>query len=279
MKGGEYMKYFISTSNHPHYNQALEHYLFYHFDEDILLLYVNQPSVIIGRHQNPWKEIHLDVLESKGMVLSRRLSGGGTVYHDEGNLNFAFIYNGSSRSTSDNFHYVTEQLKSLDIQLIQSKRKDLLYKKYKVSGNAFYNRGKRRLHHGTLLINADLNVLWSVLRFDHEDFKDKSVVSIKSDVMNLKTVYPSLTVKKVMMSLKGDLVELEGVDLPKDLMDKYTGDHWLYGETPNFEYWNASYKFKVCQGRIVESEIKSLIDKKFEIHKIKKEVENVSRVI
>lgn len=261
---------YISDSNDPYYNQLLEHYFFYEYHESVLFLYVNSPCVVIGRHQNPWQEINLNALNDKRIPFVRRLSGGGTVYHDMGNVNFAFFYNEGESSVDENFELIVSRMNDLGIELSRSERNDLLHQENKVSGNAFYRRGKRRLHHGTLLIDSDLTDLWSVLRFDHEGFSDKSVKSFRSSVVNLAHVY-DVTIDKVIDTLSKDMLRLDSISVPQ-AMDQYISYDWLYGETPRFKYSTSGYEFLVKDGYIVESDIKTLINNRFDMDEIQKKV-------
>lgn len=263
---------YISESNNPYDNQILEHYFFYEYQEPILLLYVNEPCVVIGRHQNPWQEIHLNALYEKEMSFVRRLSGGGTVYHDLGNLNFAFFYNEGESKVKDNFDFIISRLKTLGVELSLTERNDLLYNNRKVSGNAFYRRGRRRLHHGTLLIDTDLKDLWSVLKFDHDDFTDKSVKSVKSPVVNLAHEFYGVDIQSVIDALSKDLMVIQEIEASKLLIDQYDSYEWLFGETPRFRYHFKGHDFLVKDGYIVESAIESLVNQKFDIEVIEKEL-------
>lgn len=270
------LKILVSNSYDPYFNQSVESHIFYNTEDYVLMLYVNEPCVVIGRNQNPWKEVNMEGLS---VPLIRRLSGGGTVYHDKGNLNFSFIYNEGDTTVEKNFDYVMDRLKMLGIDLSLTPRNDLFYRDAKVSGNAFYRRGNRRLHHGTLLIDVDTSALWQHLKFDHSKFKCKSVPSHKSPIINLKAVIPHLTPREVMTALAYDHDHyLMKKDVKSLDFDQYKSKTWLLEETPKFKYEYNGLSIEIIDGRI-KSDIISIDDKLFSETLIKKEVEHVSRVI
>lgn len=280
-------KTLVSLTNDPYLNQAIESTLFFNSEASfVLFLYVNEPSVVIGRNQNPWKELSLT--KETDIKYLRRISGGGTVYHDLKNLNFAFIYSEGMTTVDDNLKLIVKSLKSFGINLDITERKDLFYKDKKVSGNAFYRRGKKRLHHGTLLIDVKTSDLWQVLNFDHDRYKCRSIPSVKSEIVNMNTINQEITVSKVRESIEKTF---EGKDIcyttfiKQHTLEldrfrcKYSGTAWLYEETPYFEYTYSNDLYKVKNGYIVESNNTKLLYQLFDINRIKKEVENVTRVI
>lgn len=240
--------FFISPSEDPYENQSIEAYLFHEMKtyDVILMVYVNKPSVVIGRNQNPWTEVNPGV---KIPVL-RRLSGGGTVYHDLGNLNFSFIYNHGFSDVKENFNTVISAVRALGIELYVNDRNDLCYKNYKISGNAFYNKGKRHMHHGTLLIDTDFSDLWKFLRFDKKDFSTRSVASVKSDVMNLKKINKEVSVNNLIKQLEIQH-QGESMKVTCDLDETYKTWGWVYGQTPQFKY-RGDHDLTVKAGRIIE---------------------------
>jgi len=199
------------------------------------MVYVNEPCVVIGRHQNPWIEVNQERLKALGLPLQRRRSGGGTVYHDLGNLNFSFIYNRGRRTHEDNFKVIIEAVKSFGIHLEVNDRKDLCYRAFKVSGNAFYQKGNRMMHHGTLLVKTDFQSLWGLLSFDSSGFEQKGVRSVRSDVVNLSDINRDIDVKSLTQRI---IDSFKGEDLgPIVAYDKtYASWQWLYGQTPAFKY-------------------------------------------
>lgn len=248
----------LTKTNNPYRNNAIESVLFdaYTHYESILLLWVNDPSVVLGRNQNPWREVAVDQCLKSGVEVVRRQSGGGTVYHDHGNLNFSFIKSHKQYDEMSHFKTIQEAMATFGIDLSVSKRKDLLCGDFKVSGNAFYLKGKRRMHHGTLLIDADLPLARSVLRAKDEGhlnrFKSgRFIPSVSSPIMNLKEAALHLTVSGAINAIVDAFYRENqyAVDILSEasilqthqetilaLEDKYRSWDWTYGETPQFVY-------------------------------------------
>ncbi len=268
-------KILVSNSNNPYINQTIESQLFYDTDDFVLFVYINEPSVVIGRNQNPWKEIQMDHLD---VNLVRRLSGGGTVYHDYGNVNFSFVYTEGQTTIKNNFDYILYCISKLDVKLHITERNDLFYQNKKVSGNAFYRRGNRRMHHGTILVDVDTSDLWKVLNFDHDSYVCKSVPSVKSDIINLKTIKPNLTVHNVITALSEGKESYGHIEVNDDSLTYYQSSSWMYEETPKFKYLFNGYEIEIVSG-YVKSDIKTIDNKMFDETFVKKEVEHVSRII
>jgi len=277
----------ISKSHDPFMNQAIESTLFSEERDDLILfIYTNEPSVFIGRNQNPWKELKLN--SNANIKFLRRISGGGTVYHDLMNINFAFIYKEGMTTIKENLELIVNSLKIHNIDLRITNRNDLLYKNKKVSGNAFYRRGKMRLHHGTLLINVATDKLWKCLNFDHESYDCKSISSVRSEIVNLSSINNALTVQNAIMSIsnlfEGDMLDSiiyiqTHLDNIHNQISNYSSRAWLYEETPYFEYTYLNHKYKVRHGHIVEADNMKLKDQFFDIEMIKKEVKDVTGII
>lgn len=242
----------ISTSLDPYKNQAVETLLSSNGSpyDDILFLWINSPSVVFGRNQNPWKEVNLQVAQLLEIDILRRYSGGGTVYHDWGNLNYAFITKKSSYDEQRNFHTIQKALNHFNIETKLGVRKDIFYEEQKISGSAFYLKKDVRLHHGTLLIDVDTTSLWDVLRFNEERIESKSIKSVKSPVVNLATVNPTISIERVIESIervysdgneKVVVGNIEAFIAENEEEYLYTYNllkswEWLYGETPKFRY-------------------------------------------
>jgi lipoate---protein ligase len=181
-----------NLSTNPYFNLAAEEHLLKNFDEDIFMLWRNENAIVVGKHQNTLAEINLNhVLENKIDVV-RRLSGGGTVFHDLGNLNFTFIANSKhGEDIKIDFKYFTapiiEVLQKMNIPAAYSGRNDLLINGQKFSGNAehIYHQKKRTLHHGTLLFSSNIPQLSAALKSNPLQFEDKAVKSVRSRVTNI----------------------------------------------------------------------------------------------
>jgi len=152
--------------------------------------------VVIGKNQNPWKEINLPELHKRSINLARRISGGGTIYHDEGNLNYAFFAGTSQYNQQHNFQIVLDTLKELNVDAHIENTSDIYVNKYKVSGNSFCIRKDRILHHGTLLLNANLSNLNSILVLNDLNISDHAVQSRRSNVRNLVDFNTDITINQ-----------------------------------------------------------------------------------
>lgn len=183
---------FIDNENitDPALNLALEEHVMRNVrtEDDILLFYINKPSIIIGRNQNTLEEINQEYVEAHHLQVVRRLSGGGAVYHDLGNLNFSFIAR-SDPENVHNFKKFTEPvicvLREMGVPAELGGRNDILVDGRKISGNAQYIAGNRLVSHGTLLFNSDLSGVAGALNVKESKFASKSIKSIRSRVVNI----------------------------------------------------------------------------------------------
>jgi len=181
---------FFSQSNSPAFNLAAEEYLFNERQDDLLFLYVNEPSVIIGCNQAIRNEVDLEYCGQNGIRIVRRMSGGGAVFHDLGNLNFCFISNkteGKSSLNNDFLQPVVTILNEQGIPVTVGKRKDLwLESSYKITGTASHVGKSRELHHGTLLYDTNTVVLEQSLSSNENDVTVKAIASVRSTVKNVR---------------------------------------------------------------------------------------------
>ena len=181
-------RFIFSPSTLPSFNLAAEEFLFSAKEDDFVFLYVNEPSVIIGSNQAVENEVDLNFCSDNHIRIFRRLSGGGAVYHDTGNLNYCFIHAKTTAPLSADFlKPVVKALTSLNIPVETGKRKDLWLDGYKISGTASHVSKNRELHHGTLLYNTDLKKLQQVLNPEKRDVIRKATASILSPVKNICT--------------------------------------------------------------------------------------------
>lgn len=181
------MKIVVSEFNNPAFNLAAEEYLFSKSGEDYLLLYINESSVIIGSNQAVVNEVDLDFCIENGILVIRRLSGGGAVYHDKGNFNYSFIHDKSDAPLSSQFLMpIVEVLKRLGINADIGKRKDLWLDEFKISGTASHISKGRELHHGTLLYDTNHEMLWGALSSRNRELIQKATQSVVSPVINIR---------------------------------------------------------------------------------------------
>ncbi|MGX6970635.1 lipoate--protein ligase [Vagococcus bubulae] len=243
----------------PRINLAIETFLLQEMpvDEPILLFYINEPSIIIGRNQNTIEEINMDYVEDNGIHVVRRLSGGGAVYHDEGNLNFSFIMPDDGESFR-NFAKVTQPiidaLHELGVEGAELKgRNDLVIDDKKFSGNAMYATNGRMFAHGTLMFDSDVNEVVNALKVRKDKIESKGIKSIRSRVTNIK---PFLSDDYQYMSTKDfrkeillkifettDINDVNEYKLTEEdwkkinaISDKlYRNWDWNYGRSPEFD--------------------------------------------
>ena len=241
------MKFLILKTHSPYLNLAIEEYFFEHTTDDVFMLWQNEPTVVIGKNQNAYAEINMNYVAEKGINVSRRITGGGAVYHDFGNVNYTFI--STKENNGIDFAYFTkpiiEALDSLGIVATLSGRNDLLIGEKKFSGNAQFTRGNRVLHHGTLLFDSDLDVLTSALNVDEEKIKSKAIKSARSRVANLKDYIPSAVSVNdfidIIAKFTIDKYSPEIIDAPNnDIIDALTlrnsSSEWIY---PKKEYLSS----------------------------------------
>jgi lipoate---protein ligase len=244
----------------PYFNLAAEEYLLKQFDDDIFTLWRNDNAIIVGKHQNTLAEINVDVVNEKNIKVIRRLSGGGTVFHDLGNLNFTFITNAKNKDEIKiDFKFFTmpiiEVLKTLGVNAEFSGRNDLLIDGMKISGNAehIYHQKKRTLHHGTLLYASQIADLSAALKVNPLKFEDKAVKSVRSRVTNISSHMPSaLTVEafyqkiiEFMASQYKDVRFYEYTDadvaaIEQLATEKYKTWEWNFGYSPKYTFKKSS---------------------------------------
>ncbi|MBQ2756928.1 MAG: lipoate--protein ligase [Clostridia bacterium] len=232
------MKLLRLHTTDPYRNLAIEEYLFEHATEDTFLLWQNDRTVVIGKNQNPYVELDLDFIRSADIRVARRITGGGAVYHDMGNVNFTFISPVAKTGEIDFATYcapMVKALKTLGAAVSLSGRNDLLLDGKKISGNAQHACGGRVLHHGTLLFDSDLTVLSRALRPDEEKLRAKAVRSVSSRVTNLRPYLPTVADTEDLMEALFSAVGGEWLPLPDNpeidaLAARNASQEWLFPE-------------------------------------------------
>ena len=229
----------------PWRNLAVEEYLLETADDTILFLWQNENTVVIGRNQNAWKECNISAMEQDGVKLARRITGGGAVFHDLGNLNFSFIASQQVYSLERQFGMIISALDSLGIGACLSGRNDILAEGFKISGNAFAHYRANSLHHGTLLVSADMSKLANYLTVSKDKLAAKGIASVRSRVANLCDFKPELTIPLLSMALarafendygKANILQSESIDAQKiDELEKRNSTwEWRMGKSPAF---------------------------------------------
>ena len=194
----------------PYENLALEEALLHRVGEGELILYLwqNERTVVIGRNQNPWKECRTALLAEEGGRLARRLSGGGAVFHDLGNLNFTFLMSAEDWDLPRQLTVIERACRSLGIPAERSGRNDLLADGRKFSGNAFYQHNGKAYHHGTLMVDVDMEMVQRYLSPSKAKLAAKGVDSVRSRVVNLREFVPDLTVEQLADALIAAIAEV-----------------------------------------------------------------------
>ncbi len=244
---------FISEVNDPFFNLATEDWIFNDISHDgpILFLWRNNSSVVIGRNQNPWAECNLNKIKENNVNLVRRQSGGGAVYQDLGNTNFTFLSSRKDYDRKRNFDIIINSLSKFGIIAEQSGRNDILVEGKKISGSAFKENPDKAFHHGTLLINVNLNELSEYLTPSQKKLISKGTTSVRSRVANLIEFNDSISHENLIETIideffrfynaekKVEFLNYESLKSIKSLNDYYEflkNDNWRFGETPQFQH-------------------------------------------
>lgn len=246
------MKYIVNKSNNPAYNIALEAYAFRELlsEDEIFILWINEPAIIIGKHQNTIQEINKEYIDAHGIHVARRLSGGGAVYHDLNNLNYTIISNKSEEGAFDFKTFsqpVIETLADLGVKAEFTGRNDLEIKGKKFCGNAqAYYKG-RMMHHGCLLFDVDMTVLGDALKVSKDKIESKGIKSVRARVTNILDELPEkITVNefsdKILAKMKETypdmteyvLSEDELAKIQKSADEQFGNWDWVYGKAPEY---------------------------------------------
>src|SRR5690625_1812078 len=247
----------------PYINLALEEYVLKNFGEEdtYLLFYINAPSIIIGKNQNSVEEINTEYVDANNIKVVRRLSGGGAVYHDEGNLNFSFI----TKDDGDSFHNfakftepVVKALNSIGVPAELIGRNDLLVEGRKISGNAQFSTKGRMFSHGTLMLDSEIEHVVSALNVKKEKIESKGNKSIRSRVANITEYldekitmdeFKSLILKSIFKVddienvPKYELTEEDWKNIHSISEKRYQKWEWNYGKSPAYNK-KATHKFQ-----------------------------------
>jgi len=238
----------------PFFCLAAEEYLLKNFEEDIFMLWQSEDTVVVGKHQNALAEINYPFVRENNITVARRISGGGTVFHDAGNVNFAFIKNVKSPAEISFKQFtepVVEALALLGIEATTSGRNDLLIERLKVSGNAEHVFKNRVLHHGTLLFNSDLENLGQSIKVVAGKYESKAVQSNRSKVANISSFLSDpmgiddfmkflldVQIKKNENS-SYELTQKDNAAIHELANQKFITWDWRYGYSPKYTFENT----------------------------------------
>lgn len=240
-------KLIISNSYDPYENLALEEYLLENVQdrEVILYLWQNKNTIVIGKNQNPWKECRVSLAQKDGISIARRLSGGGAVFHDLGNLNFTFIMRENLYNLEKQLQTIINAVRSLGINAVFKGKNDIVVNDQKFSGNAFYFSDGKAYHHGTILVDTDMTALGSYLQVSKEKMRSKGIASIESRVVNLVDLNSEITISKVKQVLiesfeliyghTVEIIEHPGIEALQESISKNMSWDWCFGQTPKFD--------------------------------------------
>ena len=292
----------INEKTDPRYNLALEEYVLKKLpkDNDYILLWQNEPAIIIGRNQNTHEEINSKYVKEHNIHVVRRISGGGAVYHDFGNLNYTFVTN-NTRDNLNNFRKFTEPvikaLNSLGVKAEFAGRNDILIDGTKFSGNAQTYYRDRMYHHGTILFDADLDMVAKVLQVKLEKIESKGIKSNRSRVTNiLPYLEKPMTIKEFQNYLLTFILGTEDIEsktyhlteedyqnIDKLMKEKYATWEWNFGENPDFALTKekrfaggkVSFRLDVSEGYIKNVKIFGDFFGKTEVSKLEQVLKGV----
>ena len=271
--------HFLGESENPYHNLAIEQYLMETVGEDACILYLwqNRHTVVIGRNQNAWAECRTTELNRDGGHLARRLSGGGAVYHDMGNLNFTFLVSKKNYDLEKQLQVIVTACRNLGLNAQITGRNDVAIDGRKFSGNAFFDSKGQAYHHGTLLVNVDMSKLSQYLMPSKAKLQSKGVDSVRSRVVNLTELCPELTIQRMkeemlraFQTVYGMVSEeLSAADFDMDyvnqLRERNASWEWNYGKSlpasfvceNRFPWGGVQLQLQVEKGRVAAAEVYS----------------------
>ena len=273
------MKILFQQTTDPYFNLAVEEYLLHQCEGDFFMLWINSPCIVVGRNQNTLAEINYDYIREHEIPVVRRLTGGGAVFHDLGNVNFTFIQQNGTDNFSNYEIYcrpIMEVLRSLGVKAELSGRNDLLIDGMKFSGNAQCAYHGRMMHHGCMMFRANVNHLTEALRVNPLKIQSKGIKSVRSRVTNISEHLPAPVAMEdfcemILQKIQGDVPGSERITLSEtDLAavqtlrdEKYATWEWNFGYKKEFSFQKESrfpgglldIRMNLSQDRIVEIRI------------------------
>lgn len=294
---------FIKNKNTDvYFNLAMEEYFFEKFKKDeVFMLWINEPSVVIGKHQNLIEELNMKYCFEKNIKIARRLSGGGTVVHDFGNLNYTYITNTTGDTALDFKEFLKPMYKALlnlNIDANISPRNDFRVEEKKICGHSQFMRKKRVLHHGCILFDSNLDNLRNALNVENKKIISKSAKSVKSSVANLKEISKlDYEISDFLEKLKNEILKTQEnfeiyeltkediLKIEKIKSEKYATKDWIYGQSPKCTFIldkERDYTVEIDGGRIEkinignDNKFDSLIGLYFEYEEIKNKIDELN---
>ena len=247
------LKIIISDTNDPYLNLAAEEYMTRNAEEGVMTLYLwqNARTIVIGKNQNPWRECDVEAIKRDGIRLARRISGGGAVYHDMGNLNFTFIARDDLFDISRQTDVILKACQQIGVDAEKNGRNDLTVDGRKFSGHAYYSSQGHNYHHGTIMMDVNSDDLSKYLTVSAEKLKSKGVASVRSRVTNLRehvgTELETAATETLIRSMRDAMVSSAEdeygciaefcpyPEVPKELLEKYSSEEWRLGDRIPFE--------------------------------------------
>ena len=268
------MKYLTLTSTDPYFNMAFDQYVLERFEvpDPVFYLWRNRPSVIIGENQSAYAEVNLPYLEEQGIALARRVTGGGAVYHDLGNLNYTIV--GRTRDLERDYpayaRLVAEALRQMGLPVEMSGRNDILLDGRKCSGYAKRLWKDRLMVHGTLMFRVDIEVLTKALSTPGSKLSTSGIASVRSRVANLADHLPEgMTIRDFQADLHRILAQNDDeivlpdtskAEIERLSAEKFRSESWIFGRSPKtdfaciqkFDCGTVRADFSVNNGRIID---------------------------
>ena len=296
------MIFIKNTITDVYFNLAMEEYIFEKFKEDeVFMLWINEPSVVIGKHQNLIEELNMKYCFENNIKIARRLSGGGTVVHDFGNLNYTYITNTMGDTALDFKEFLKPMynaLLNLNIDANISSRNDFRVDEKKICGHSQFMRKKRVLHHGCILFDSNLDNLRNALNVENKKIISKSAKSVKSSVANLKEISKlDYEISDFLEKLKNEILKTQEdyeiyeltkediLKIEKIKSEKYATKDWIYGQSPKCTFIldeERDYTVEIDGGRIekinigYDNKFESLIGLYFEYEEIKNKIDELN---
>ncbi len=247
----------------PSINLAIEEYLVRHADcngKDYLFLYINAPCIVLGKNQSIYREVNFNFLRSNQLKLCRRISGGGTVYQDKGNLNFAFIAAFANEKVNNYKFFnqlIIDALMEVGLHATMDARNNILYEEKKISGNAQFTDRKNLISHGTLLFDADLSLLRNSLEENEFQVFTKAPQSVQSSVTNIQPYVNRVSTAEELKDFITTFSKPESVfqftekqweEIKNSAIEKFESYEWVYGRSPQTKIKKTEFEIVVEDG-------------------------------